>query len=207
MVIEAHENAKFRTQVNDATLVVADGSPVAKACKWLYGTTQERIAGMNFMPAILQKANEHHLAVFLYGSSEETLSKLSILIADKYPGVKLAGAISPPFRPLSNDEHDSFVYQINEAKPNLVLVALGCPKQEKWMADNFKKINATLLGLGGAFAVMAGVQKRAPVWMQKYSLEWLFRLIQEPKRLWKRYLITNTLFIWLLIKQKLRRGL
>lgn len=203
MIVEANNDPKFNEQVNQADMVLADGNPVAKACKWLYGIKQERIAGMNFMPSILKKANELSLSVFFYGSSEQILNKLRSLISEQYPCIKFAGAISPPFRQLTKEEQNTFINEINASNPNLVLVALGCPKQEKWMAENHSHINSILLGLGGAFSVMAGFQKRAPAWMQSLSLEWLYRLIQEPGRLWKRYLYTNTMFLWLLFKQRI----
>jgi N-acetylglucosaminyldiphosphoundecaprenol N-acetyl-beta-D-mannosaminyltransferase len=206
MVVEAYKDESFGTLVNQATMVVSDGAPVAKACKWLYNIDQERIAGMNFLPDILKEAGKESLSVFLYGSTDAVLSKLQCVIAKEYPEVKLSGAISPPFRPLTDEEQTVLIDEINDAAPNIVLVALGCPKQEKWMAQHYQKIQAPLLGLGGAFSVLAGVQKRAPEWMQILALEWLYRLIQEPRRLWKRYFYTNSLFIWLLFKQMIKRS-
>lgn len=203
MIVEAHNDERFKEQVNGAEMVVADGNPVARASNWLYGIKQERIAGMNFMPSVLREANQLSLSVFFYGSSEEVLEKLRVTISQEYPNIRVAGTISPPFRQVMKEEQQSFINEINAANPNLVLVALGCPKQEKWMAENYKNIRSVLLGLGGAFSVTAGLQKRAPEWMQRLSLEWAYRLIQEPGRLWKRYFYTNTLFLWLLIKQKL----
>jgi N-acetylglucosaminyldiphosphoundecaprenol N-acetyl-beta-D-mannosaminyltransferase len=126
-------------------------------------------------------------------------------LREKYPNIIVAGTISPPFRSIEEKELEQYIISINAANPNFIFVGLGCPKQEKWMAENFNKINAVLLGVGGAFLTTAGLQKRAPYWMQKSSLEWLYRLIQEPQRLFKRYLVANSLFIYLLTKSLLKK--
>jgi len=162
MTIEAYKDPLFQQDLDKARLVLADGRPIAAACNWLYKKRQERIAGMDFMPAILQKANESKAKIFLYGSTEEVLKKLIEKIKLDYPNALVAGAISPPFRNLSQQELQEHVQQINDSGANFVLVALGCPKQEKWMAANFRSIQAILLGLGGAFQVAAGIQKRCP---------------------------------------------
>src|SRR5206468_4540680 len=115
--------------------------------------------------------------------------------------VKIAGSISPPFGEISIAEQERYIDMINESGAQIVLVSLGCPKQEIWMATHYKKINAVLLGIGGAFMVTAGLQKRSPKWMQRTSLEWFYRLIQEPRRLFIRYWMTNFLFLWLISKE------
>jgi len=114
--------------------------------------------------------------------------------------LKVAGYYSPPFRTLSESEDAKITEKIRKAKPDLVFVSLGCPKQEKWMAEHKTKLNACLLGLGQAFRTYAGVEKRLPKWMRDLSLEWAYRLIQEPRRLWKRYLYTNSVFLFLAFK-------
>jgi N-acetylglucosaminyldiphosphoundecaprenol N-acetyl-beta-D-mannosaminyltransferase len=206
MVIEAHNDLAFQKVLDEATLVLPDGKPVAMACRWLYKRKQERISGMDFMPALLQKAHELKARIFLYGSTDAVLKKIEQRIQADFPQAIFAGAISPPFRPLTDEEIKSHTSRINESGAHFVLVALGCPKQEKWMAKNYTSVNAVLLGLGGAFPVTAGVQKRAPVWMQKMALEWLFRLIQEPRRMFKRYFYTNLYFIGLLTKELFKRA-
>lgn len=199
MTIEAYKDPAFLDKLNQASLVLADGKPIAMACSLLHKKKQERISGMDFTPRILEAANEKKATVFLYGSTPQVLEALQGKIALQYPGVKMGGAISPPFgNKMESELLQQHIGQINEAGSHIVLVALGCPKQEKWMADNYTKINAVLLGVGGAFPVVAGIQQRSPKWMQDMSLEWLYRLIQEPRRMFKRYLYTNTLFIWLL---------
>nr|WP_315820525.1 WecB/TagA/CpsF family glycosyltransferase [Paraflavitalea speifideiaquila] len=128
-------------------------------------------------------------------------------MASLYPNLKIGGAISPPFGvTLTPQELQHHIDMINQSSSHVVYVALGCPKQEKWMANNYNKINAVLLGIGGALPVLAGVQTRAPKWMQDMSLEWLFRLLQEPRRMFRRYLYTNSYFIWLLTKAWLKKG-
>lgn len=205
MTIEAYRDTSFLQKLNNATLVVADGKPVATACNWLYGKKQERIAGMDFLPKVLEESNRVSAKVFLYGSTDKILNALRENIQKRYHLVKVVGSISPPFRPLTNEEHQKNIDEMNASGAHIVMVALGCPKQENWMADNYKKINAVLLGIGGAFAVTAGLQKRSSKWMQQWSLEWFHRLLQEPGRLFKRYFISNTLFIWLLGKEITKR--
>ncbi len=206
MTIEAYKDPLFLEQLNNATLVVADGRPIAAACQWLHRKKQERIAGMDFMPAILDAANKAGAGIFLFGSTNEVLEALKKKIAEKYPAVIISGAVSPPFRPLSNTEQQAHIQQINDSGAAIVLVSLGCPKQEKWMATHYKSINAVLLGIGGAFSVTAGIQKRAPRWMQNSGLEWVYRLMQEPRRMFKRYFYTNSLFLALLVKARLNRS-
>jgi N-acetylglucosaminyldiphosphoundecaprenol N-acetyl-beta-D-mannosaminyltransferase len=205
MIIEAHTKPSFQKALNQASLILADGKPVANACGWLYGNKQQRISGMDFMPALLERANILRAKIFLYGSTENVLEKLSERIAVLYPNVIIAGEISPPFRSLSKEERDIHIDHINASGANFVLVALGCPKQEKWMAENSPYINGTLLGLGGAFLVVAGLQKRSPKWMQDFSLEWFYRFLQEPRRMFRRYMYTNLYFIWLLAKELIKK--
>lgn len=201
MIIEAQYDPAFQKELKKAALLLPDGKPLAMACKWLYKRPQERIAGMDFMPALFEETSKINGKVFLFGSTQEVLDKLTQKVAEDYSGTTIVGAISPPFRKLTEEEAQGYIDQINNSGAQFVLVALGCPKQEKWMAQNYQKISAVLLGLGGVFPVMAGTQKRCPRWMSDASLEWLYRLMQEPKRLFKRYFITNSKFIFLLSKQ------
>ncbi len=205
MLVEAHRHIGFRRQVNSASLVLPDGKPIAKSCYWIHGKAQERKAGMDYMPHLLKTANKSGASVFLYGSTDEILQKMVDRIHQDYPMINICGQIAPPFHTLSTQEQDSHIRQINFSGANIVLVSLGCPKQEKWMAEHSKRINAVLLGLGGAFPVFAGIRSRAPKWMQRNSLEWLYRLMQEPGRMFKRYLYTNTYFLFLLARKMINR--
>jgi N-acetylglucosaminyldiphosphoundecaprenol N-acetyl-beta-D-mannosaminyltransferase len=205
MIVEAHKSSHFRDQISKASLVLPDGKPLAVACKWLHNRRQERISGMDFMPAMLKHLAKHDARIFLYGSTEDILDRLTEKISSEYPGIKIVGQLSPPFRQLTAEEKAVHIDQINKSQANFVFVALGCPKQEAWMAENYQHINSILLGVGGAFPVLAGVQKRSPRIMQYLSLEWLFRLMQEPKRLYKRYFFTNAYFIALLLRTLSRK--
>ena len=202
MCIEAQDDQSFAQLVNNADLITPDGMPLAKAIEVLCGEHQERVAGMDLLPDLLEEAERQRLSCFIYGGSEAVLEKSQDYISAKYPTLR-CGFYSPPFRPLTSEEEQADCERINEFGAHLVFVVLGCPKQEKWMARMKGRIHACMIGVGGALPVMIGMQKRAPDWMQQVSLEWLYRLIQEPKRLFKRYAYTNTKFLYLLCKQKL----
>ncbi len=203
--IEAHKDKQFRNDLKNASLVVADGKSVAVAMKVLHGKKQERIAGMDFMPALLSRANALRSKIFFYGSTEGVLKRLKEKMQVRFPGIKIAGMISPSFGPVSDEELAEHIDAINQSGANFVLVSLGCPKQEKWMSANSSRINSVLLGVGGAFPVAAGLQRRSPLWMQKSGLEWLHRLLLEPRRMFKRYLYSNSYFLFLLMKTKMSK--
>jgi N-acetylglucosaminyldiphosphoundecaprenol N-acetyl-beta-D-mannosaminyltransferase len=202
--IEAYKDKAYAELINNAALATPDGMPLVNGLKWLYGIEQEKVSGPDLMPVLLKEAAEKSLHVFFYGSTDEVLQILKLKAEQIYPNLKIAGMISPPFRKLSYEEIQNDIEMINNAGTNILFVALGCPKQERWMAEMKGKINAVMIGVGGAFPMLAGIEKRAPLWMQKNMLEWLYRLLQDPKRLFKRYLITNTLFIFLLTKEKFK---
>lgn len=200
MTIEAYLDKDFRAIVNNAEIATPDGMPLAKAIKFIYGISQDRVAGMDLIEDLFKESEKHGKSVFIYGSTDDTLEKVTSKVKNDFPNLKLTN-YSPPFRALSDNEKSNIITMINDCNPDFVFVALGCPKQEKWMAEHKDKINSCMIGLGGAVEVYAGVKDRAPLWMQKYSLEWLYRLAQDPKRLWKRYFVTNSLFIILFLKQ------
>lgn len=202
MVVEAYRSSKLVEQINKATLVLSDGVPIRKALRFLYHHKQDRIAGMDIFPDLLQAAELNNLRVLFFGATPEILEKIEIRAIREFPKLKIAGLLSPPFDKNLNDK--SYIEAINNAQPHLVFVALGCPKQEDWMSNHFHKVSAPLLGVGGAFPVYAGIHKRAPIFMQNWGIEWMYRLMQEPRRLFKRYLTTNSLFIYLILKDKLR---
>ena len=199
MLIEAHNSPEFQEVVNQATYAFPDGAPVAKMFKRVYGIEQERIAGMDFFPYFLGICNEHGFKVALIGSTDEVLGQIKDKVAAELPQVEISCAISPPFGEAWDNEE--YIRQINQAGTNVVFVALGCPKQEKWMHQFSSRINAPLFGVGGAFPVYVGQIKRAPVWMQRSGLEWLYRLLQEPGRMFKRYFYTNSYFLYLAFRQ------
>ena len=204
MVIEAYNDKTILNQVDNANLVLPDGKPLALACNMLYGKKQERISGMDFTPRLLEKANENKFSIFVYGSTDNIITALKEKITNNYPAIHFAGAISPPFRPLTDDEIKIDIEEINRSGANIVLVSLGCPKEGRWMSKTSGKINAVLIGIGGALPVVAGIQKRAPRWMQNMALEWFYRLMQQPGRLFTRYLYTNSYFLFLLGREMIK---
>lgn len=201
MLIEAYQDPTFSKIINNAALCTPDGMPLVIALKLLYGIEQERVAGMDLLPDLLLEAEKRGLPVYFYGGTQAMLNQTDQYLKERYPALAVAGLHSPPFRPLTVEEIEADVQRINDSGARMLFVALGCPKQEKWMAAMQGKIHMPMIGIGGALPVMIGMQRRAPLWMQRASLEWLYRFIQEPGRLWKRYLVTNTLFIFLLIRQ------
>lgn len=201
MVVEAHRDPQLREIINKADLVTPDGMPLTQLIKLKYGIEQERVAGMDLFPAILHKASQEGLKVYFYGDEDRILRLLQDKVHMDFPDLEIVGKYSPPFRELSKSEKKRIVRWINQSGAQLLFVALGCPKQEMWMAEHRGLINASMVGIGNAFRTYLGVEMRAPSWMQKASLEWLYRLIQNPRRLWKRYFVTNTLFFLLMFKR------
>lgn len=196
MWVEAMQDSSFGSVLKQARWVLPDGMPLVQSLKWLHGIKQERVAGMDLLPALLEKAGQEGLSVFFYGGTSRMLESTEHYCQKEFPGLTIAGVYSPPFRNLLPEEEDVVVDMIQHSRAHLVFVILGCPKQERWMARVSPRLSAVLIGVGGALPVLLGWQKRAPRWMQQMSLEWLFRLIQEPKRLFKRYFFTNSIFIF-----------
>lgn len=194
-VVTADSTPALRSAINNADLVVADGAPVAWLMRKLGRSQQQRISGPDLMWRYFAQAAQRGEAVFLYGSTPATLERLVERICDEFPGLRVAGTYSPPFRPLTPQEDAEIVRRINDSGAQTVWVALGCPKQEIWMAEHRPAIRAVQIGVGAAFAFHAGTARRAPGWMQRNGLEWLHRLCCEPRRLARRYVVTNTLFI------------
>ncbi len=195
-VVTAARDARFASIVNAADMATADGAPVAWMLRRLGFVGQERINGPDLMWKYCDVAARQAEPIFLYGSSRETLALLHSRLVTAFPGLKIAGAISPPFRPLTQDEDAQDVVAINKSGAGIVFVSLGCPKQERWMAEHCGRIKAVMIGVGAAFDYHAGSVRRAPTWMRQAGLEWLYRLFSEPRRLWRRYLVTNTLFVF-----------
>lgn len=194
-VVTASRDVSFGRVVNEADMATPDGAPVAWMLRKLGFAEQARINGPDLMWRYCARAAESGQSVFLYGGTPETLELLQQRLRMQFPGLRVAGAISPPFRALMPDEDAAIVAQINASGAGVVFVSLGCPKQELWMAAHRGRINAVMIGVGAAFDYHAGTIQRAPKWMQDCGLEWLHRLCSEPRRLWRRYLVTNTLFV------------
>ncbi|UYZ60815.1 WecB/TagA/CpsF family glycosyltransferase [Hymenobacter latericus] len=201
MVVEAYRQPSFSAIVNRAAVVAPDGSPVAAAVRWFGGPRQPRVAGMDTLPMLLAEAARRGQSVYFYGTTDKVLQAIEDRIRQDLPALRIAGMYSPPFRPLTPAEDEADVARINEANPDLVFVALGCPRQEQWMAQHQGRVKACMLGVGQAFLTYAGLERRLPEWARKLWLEWAYRLYLEPRRLWRRYLVTNSRFVWLVSKK------
>lgn len=204
MFIEAYRDAELLKIIKNSCIITPDGRPLVWSLRLLYGIKQERVSGMDLLPDLLNRVIHEKLSVFFYGGSEELLDTLYEYLNMAYPSIKLAGYYSPPFRELAENEKIEIAEMINKSNASIVFVVLGCPKQERWMAAMKGRINATMVGIGGALAVMVGEKRRAPKWMQTYGLEWLFRFYQEPIRLFKRYTFTNFFFLYLILKELIK---
>lgn len=205
MCVETHNDPAFAAVVNGADFATADGMPMLNKLNRTHGLKQERVAGNDIMPALMAEAERQGLGIFLYGGKQDVLDAIREKAAREFPKLRVSGAESPPFRALTAEELESTAERINASGAHIVLVSLGCPKQEKWMATMKGKVQAIMLGMGGAFLLYAGVDRRAPKWMRDFSLEWLYRLALEPRRLWKRYLVTNSTFMWLSATERFRK--
>jgi N-acetylglucosaminyldiphosphoundecaprenol N-acetyl-beta-D-mannosaminyltransferase len=195
-------------RVKKIDMVVADGQPVRWALNSFHKPSinmKDRVYGPTLTLYVLEKADKRNLNVYLYGSIEETLAKFSEFIRKNYPGVNLCGIHADRFRDATPEEDEADIKKINDTGAHIVLVGRGCPRQEVWVADHLGKINAVMMAVGAAFDFHAGTVKQAPKWMQDRGLEWFYRLIKEPGRLWKRYFSTNSYFIYLFFKHKLFR--
>ena len=193
--VTAHGDPAYRAVQNGAVLVLPDGRPVV-SCSRRQGFAQaQRVAGPDLFRAMLGAGTANGRRHYFYGGSEATAAALRQVLPQRYPGLAIAGIESPPFRPLTAEEDAAAVERINAAKPDYVWVGLGAPKQEHWMAAHAGRVDAVMLGVGAAFDFEAGTVARAPQWMQDHSLEWLWRLSQDPGRLLSRYLTTNTKFL------------
>ncbi|WP_400191544.1 WecB/TagA/CpsF family glycosyltransferase [Hymenobacter sp. B81] len=200
MLVEAHRSPEFARIVDAATVVAPDGSPVAAAVRWFGGPRQPRVAGMDALPQLLAAAAARGQSVYFYGTTPQVLAAIEARIRHELPQLRLAGTYAPPFRELTLAEDAAVVEQINAADPDLLFVALGCPRQEQWMAAHQGRIRACMLGVGQAFLTYAGLEPRLPLWARRLWLEWAYRLWLEPRRLWRRYLLTNSRFVWLMLR-------
>lgn len=207
MVMEGYNDPSFQTIINNANLATPDGKPLSLFIRYFDKIDQPRICGMDIFPDLLKQAEATGQSVYFLGNTPEILEKLTRKASSEFPALRIRGSYSPPFRTLSKAENQIMLNTIKMSAPDMVFVSLGCPKQEKWMATNKELLGTCLLGVGQAFNTYAGVEKRLPVWMRNLSLEWLYRLYTEPKRLWKRYLVTNSHFLLLTFTQMVRRRL
>ena len=195
-LVTASVRSDLAKTYDDADLVLPDGAPVAWMLRVLGYKTQKRISGPDFMWQCCALAQDQQASIFLYGNTQTTLEALERILHEAFPQLRIAGMLSPPYRPLTSAEDDAIVNRINNCGSRIVFVSLGCPKQELWMAKHRDRVQAVMLGVGAAFDFHAGTVQRPPVWVQNLGFEWLCRLAQEPKRLWKRYLLANSIFVY-----------
>ncbi|GEM_PF-83050 len=194
-VVTARQDTSFAKVIREADMATPDGAPVAWLMRKLGAAGQARINGPDLMWRYCAEAAGRDESIYLYGGQQTTLDLLQTRLLQEFPGLKIVGAYSPPYRALTPEEDEAVVEVINASGAGTVWVSLGCPKQEQWMADHRGRVKATMIGVGAAFDYHAGTIQRAPLWMQQNGLEWLHRVCSEPRRLWRRYLVTNTLFI------------
>lgn len=200
--VMAYENEKYRKIQNSGIMALPDGGPLSTVSRKKGFKDAERVTGPDLMGEVFKISEEKGYTHYFYGSTDETLEQLKNNLNKKYPKLNVVGMYSPPFRKLLDNEEKEIIRKINDTNADFVWVGLGAPKQEMWMYRNKNKINSLMLGVGAGFDYYADRIKRAPKWMQENNLEWLYRLIQDPKRLFKRYMTTNFKFIWLCFRNK-----
>ena len=194
-----------RHRLNGLDLVVPDGQPVRWAMNWLYGVKlPDRVYGPTLTLKVCERAAKEGLSIYLYGSRQEVLDKFAVNLQKKFPGLKIGGSQPSRFRQVSADEQMEIAETIRESGASIVLVGLGCPRQEVWVFENCGLLQMPALAVGAAFDFHAGTVSQAPPWFQKRGLEWFYRFVQEPRRLWKRYAILNPLYLMLITFQLLK---
>lgn len=202
----AQKDELFAEALRNGDYLIPDGASVVKACKWLKAKSQprERIAGWELFRIEMEKLNIRGGKCFFMGSSEAVLELIKEQAAEDYPNI-LVETYSPPYKPnFSKEDNAAIIKAINEANPDLLWIGMTAPKQEKWTYQHWNEleIHCHVGTIGAVFDFYAGTAKRAPKWWQEHSLEWLYRLIKEPKRMWRRYIIGNPLFLWNISKER-----
>ncbi len=198
--VMSYEDSTYKNIQNSSELVLPDGGPLSFISRKRGFKEAERVTGPDLMGEIFRISEEKGYTHYFYGSTEDTLNVLKKKLKEKYPKLNIVGMYSPPFRQVSKEEDEVIVNNINEANADFLWVGLGAPKQEIWMYEHKERVNSLMLGVGAGFDYYAEKIKRAPMWMQKSNLEWIYRLMQDPKRLLKRYVVTNNKFIYLCLR-------
>src|SRR5918995_1651106 len=203
-VMESQRDRQLRQIHNDAGLVTPDGMPLVWLSHLHGHDLAERVYGPDLMLALCNQSLLKGYKHFFYGGGKGVHERLAKNLQQRFPGLGVVGGYSPPFRPLTVEEDEQIVQAINAADPDIVWIGLSTPKQERWMAEHLRRLTApVLIGVGAAFDFHSGLKKQAPHWMQRSGLEWLFRLASEPRRLWRRYLVNNPVFMLLVLQQAL----
>ena len=200
--VMSYENRRYRMIQNGAAMALPDGGPLSKYSRSAGFQNAERVTGPDLMAELFRISGQKGYRHFFYGSTQETLDDMRTALQRDYPDMAIAGMYAPPFRALTEEEDREVIELINHAGADFIWVGLGAPKQEEWMYDHQGKLNAVSIGVGAGFDYLAGHIRRAPRIMQTLCLEWLYRLVQDPKRLWKRYVTTNAKFIKYIIRER-----
>lgn len=204
VIMTGYFNPTYQTNINQAFMVTPDGMPLVWKLRLLGIKNQTRVYGPDLMLALCKTLAENEIPIYLYGGTELTLEKLQIKLTRKFPNLNIVGTHSPPFRPLTSSEEVEDRRRIENSGAKVIFVGLGCPKQEEWMARQKGYLNGVMIGVGAAFRFHTGEVPQAPQWMMKAGLEWLYRLVSEPRRLWKRYVFNNPVFVYLAFLQLVR---
>lgn len=198
-VIMAYEDRAYQAIQNGGIMAIPDGGPLSSMGRRRGYGQMQRIAGPSYMEEIFKRSGEKKYRHYFLGSTKETLEKLKKALERDYPGIRIAGMCSPPFTPITEKEDREIVDEINAAEADFIWVGLGAPKQERWMANHQGRVKGFMAGIGAGMDYFAGNIRRAPQWMQRNNMEWLYRLAQEPRRLFGRYWHTNWKFIWYVV--------
>jgi N-acetylglucosaminyldiphosphoundecaprenol N-acetyl-beta-D-mannosaminyltransferase len=196
----ARRDAEFRETLNAADLAVADGMPLVWVSRMMDEPVPQRLTGVELVDECCRLAVQTGSSIFLLGAAPGIADTAAVTLRERFPGLQIAGVYAPPFGPLSDEENDTIIERINAAKPDFLFVALGAPQQDVWIRANRDRLDVPVcMGVGCVLDLLAGIVSRAPTWMQRSGLEWLFRLVQEPSRLWRRYIVDDVpALLWLL---------
>jgi N-acetylglucosaminyldiphosphoundecaprenol N-acetyl-beta-D-mannosaminyltransferase len=206
VAIEAENDPRFAALVNDADLVLPDGTPLVWMQRLQGNDDAKQVRGPSLMPMLMKHAEAENLRVGFLGGRPDVLERIITRAAEEFSRLNIAYKNSPPFRELNAEENREMTEAINTSGVQILFVGLGCPKQERWMAANRDSVKAVMIGVGAAFDLYAGDIREAPAIVSKLGLEWMFRLVQEPRRLFSRYLLVNPRFVWLATRQLFRRS-
>ena len=202
-VVLMNENEEIKKIVQDCPIINADGQSIVWASKFLGRPLPERVAGIDLMDELIKLSSEKGYSIYFFGAKEEVVLKVIEIYKEKYPNLKVKGYRNGYFK---EEDNEAIVEDMRKSNADILFVAFSSPKKEYWIKENIEKINIPFcMGVGGSFDVVAGVTERAPKWMQNIGLEWFYRFLQEPKRMWKRYLVGNSKFIYLTIKEKYKK--
>lgn len=200
--VTAHEDTNYRRVQNSSFMTLPDGKPLSVVGKKRGKNSMGRVTGPDFLEEVLKSTENTEMKHYFYGTTQENLDSFISVVKQKYPNLKIVGVEPSVFRPLSTQEEDELLERINGSESDFVLVALGAPRQEIFCNKLSGRSNAVWVAVGGALNVISGVIPRAPQWMQDHGLEWFYRFMKEPKRLFKRYFVTNSKFLWYLFRDK-----